>query len=374
MSLKAVTKKVLSEFISMRISMHRNSESKLTTEKAKAIVEKAYNFKKYECDGHVCESTEYDISLIIPVYNGEKYLETCIESLVNQRTSYKYELIFINDGSTDASKDILKKYEMIPNVVIISQDNRGISGTRNRGIEIARGKYIGFVDNDDYVAEDYVESIMSLADELNADVIKCRCVEFDSSTGKTLHCFGTAEDLIYKNGLGDDLPEFDGFVWGGCYRKDFWGKISFPEGYWYEDMITRFLLYRRAKIFGYLGRGLYFKREHTNNSAKKIWGSGNVKSLDQYYLTKELIRINDELGLDRDKVLFRLIVCEFGFMLGHRTKLLDNSIREAIFVLASDEINGFPENFDYDDVFCKCLREKDYKLWKLATSLREARY
>ena len=230
------------------------------------------------------------------------------------------------------------------------------------------------MDNDDYVSEDYVEKMMSLADKINADVIKCGCVEFDSDTGNLLHDFGTHEDAVYENGLGRNLLKYDGFIWGGCYRKDFWGKTIFPKDYWYEDMITRFLPYRRAQRFGYIGESMYYKREHATNSAKKLWVSGNVKSLDQYYLVKELMRMNDEMGLERDEILFRLIVSEFGFMLGHRTNRLNNKIRKAVFVLASEEVNSFPKGYDFDDLFCKSLRNKDYTLWRLATLLRESMY
>ncbi|SCX18155.1 Glycosyltransferase involved in cell wall bisynthesis [Lachnospiraceae bacterium YSD2013] len=374
MHIKQILKRIMSMCFELMIKHHKTSASKVPPEDARRIIGDVYQPIKYECTGRVSEEIEYEISFIVPVYNGEKYLEKCIESLVNQKTERKYELIFINDGSRDSSMDILNKYESLPNVVVLSQENSGISRTRNKGIEISRGKYIGFVDNDDYVSEDYVEKMMSLADRLQADVIKCGCVEFDSDTGKLLHDFGTHEDATYENGLGKDLLKYDGFIWGGCYRKDFWGSTIFPKDYWYEDMITRFLPYRRAKTFGYIGESMYYKREHATNSAKKIWVSGNVKSLDQYYLTKELIRMNEELGLPKDEVLFRLIVSEFGFMLGHRTKHLEDNIREAIFVMASEELKNFPESYDFDDLFCKSLRKKDYKLWKLATSLRETRY
>lgn len=374
MHIKQILKRIMSMCFELMIKHHKTSASKVPPEDARRIIGDVYQPIKYECTGRVSEEIEYEISFIVPVYNGEKYLEKCIESLVNQKTERKYELIFINDGSRDSSMDILNKYESLPNVVVLSQENSGISRTRNKGIEISRGKYIGFVDNDDYVSEDYVEKMMSLADRLQADVIKCGCVEFDSDTGKLLHDFGTHEDATYENGLGKDLLKYDGFIWGGCYRKDFWGSTIFPKDYWYEDMITRFLPYRRAKTFGYIGESMYYKREHATNSAKKIWVSGNVKSLDQYYLTKELIRMNEELGLPKDEVLFKLIVSEFGFMLGHRTKHLEDNIREAIFVMASEELKNFPESYDFDDLFCKSLRKKDYKLWKLATSLRETRY
>src|SRR5690606_18456015 len=88
------------------------------------------------------------ISVIIPVYNGEKYLENCIKSLQNQ-TLKEIEFIFINDGSNDNTLSILKKYENDPRIKVFSQINKGVSAARNKGIQKATGEYIGFLDCDD---------------------------------------------------------------------------------------------------------------------------------------------------------------------------------------------------------------------------------
>lgn len=375
MKIKKIFKRIFAKNLKRRIDSHKVTESKMTILKAEEILGKVYTKQSYEMNGRVCEKENYELSLIIPVYNSEKYLEECIESLISQDTKRKYELIFINDGSTDNSLDILKKYESLENVVIISQENQGIANTRNKGIAISRGMYIGFVDNDDKVSKEYVEKLLSAANKNEADIVKCGCIEFDSETGKQLHDFGKHEDFSYDRELGEDLFKFDGFIWGGCYKKSFWNDIQFPDGYWYEDMITRFLLYRQAKSFQYIGNTLYYKREHGNNSAKKIWVSKDVKSLDQLYLVKELIRLCGEKGMKKDKVLFKLIVSEYGFMLGHRTADLDDKIREAAFVLAAHEVSLFPEEYDeHINPFETSLRNRDYDLWKMLSKFRELTY
>ena len=100
------------------------------------------------------------VSVCIPVYNMEKYIEDCIKSLVNQ-TLKEIELIFVNDGSTDNSLNILNEYKkQYPDIIkVISQENKGLGGARNKGLELASGEYIGFVDADDFVEPNMYERL-----------------------------------------------------------------------------------------------------------------------------------------------------------------------------------------------------------------------
>jgi len=114
-------------------------------------------------------NTPFDISIIIPVYNCENYIEDCIKSLLLQK-KISTEIIFINDGSTDNSKSIIEKYKkQYDNIVLINQENQGAATARNRGIEIASGTYILFVDADDIVIED---SLCQLLHDANKDYIE----------------------------------------------------------------------------------------------------------------------------------------------------------------------------------------------------------
>lgn len=111
------------------------------------------------------------VSIIVPVYNVENYLERCLDSLVNQTLS-EVEIICIDDGSTDASAEILEQYEKeFHNIVVIKQKNKGVSIARNNGINIAHGEYIAFVDSDDYVEEDMCEEAYQLAKKHSADIV-----------------------------------------------------------------------------------------------------------------------------------------------------------------------------------------------------------
>lgn len=113
------------------------------------------------------------VSICVPVYNMEKYLKDCVESLINQ-TLKEIEIIFVNDGSTDNSVEILKKYQKkYHNIKVITQENQGLGGARNTGIENANGEYIGFVDADDFVEKDMYERMYNEAKKQKAEIVMC---------------------------------------------------------------------------------------------------------------------------------------------------------------------------------------------------------
>ena len=114
------------------------------------------------------------VSVIVPVYNQEKRLHRCMDSLVNQ-TLDSIELIVINDGSTDKSLKVLNEYkEKYPKKIkLITRENKGISITRNEGLSIAKGKYVGFVDSDDYVELDMYEKLYNKVEQEKCDIVIC---------------------------------------------------------------------------------------------------------------------------------------------------------------------------------------------------------
>lgn len=115
-----------------------------------------------------------DVSVIVPAYNAEAYIRKCLDSLLNQ-TKKEIEIIAVNDGSKDKTLDILNEYKSnYPEIItVISQENQGLSTTRNNGIKVARGKYIAFVDSDDYVKEDMLEVMFNKALQGDYDVVAC---------------------------------------------------------------------------------------------------------------------------------------------------------------------------------------------------------
>ena len=114
----------------------------------------------------------YDLTIIVPVYNSENWLKECMESIVLQKTKYSFQIIAIDDGSTDRSGQILNQYIKNPCVEVIRQENKGYSGARNAGLERVKSKYIMFVDSDDVLLPNAIECLLSKAYLEDADIVE----------------------------------------------------------------------------------------------------------------------------------------------------------------------------------------------------------
>ncbi len=190
------------------------------------------------------------VSVIIPVYNSEKYLSDCIESFLKQ-TYNNYELIVIDDGSKDSSYAIMQNYSLrYPDKVrIFTQDNAGVAITRNRGIGYANGKYVMFADNDDFVEVDYIETMITAIEKENLDMVVCSSRKVDES-GKEL----------YQQVLADD--EWSKFrmitPWGRIIKKSFLvdNDIEFGDFKLGEDSyftVTAYNHTNKIKTMSYIG-------------------------------------------------------------------------------------------------------------------------
>lgn len=158
--------KIASQFYLMLSRIAWINSSKMTEGQAEKILRDAgYPFKPLWGELPKLSENTKDLSIIIPVYNSERFLAKCLDSILNQQTQFDYEVICINDGSKDSSLQILNRYkELFSNkMVVVSQQNLGISTTRNNGIAMAKGEFVGFLDNDDtgfssVCGENYAES------------------------------------------------------------------------------------------------------------------------------------------------------------------------------------------------------------------------
>ena len=113
------------------------------------------------------------VSIIIPVYNTEKYLSKCLESVINQ-TYKNLEIILINDGSTDKSKEICESFaKKDKRIQILNKENSGVSSARNHGMRLAKGQYIAFIDGDDYAEENYIEELLKNLKQTESDCVLC---------------------------------------------------------------------------------------------------------------------------------------------------------------------------------------------------------
>lgn len=205
-----------------------------------------------------------DISIIVPIYNAEKYIDKCIESILNQ-TKQELEVILINDGSTDKTEQIISLYND-NRIKYYKNKNQGIGKTRNYGISRASGKYIMFVDSDDYLEKDACELLFEKAEEDNLDMVICdfyeefetgqkreeRIIDFKNTTVKE------TPELLYKVNLSP---------WNKLYNADMIkaNNIIFEENLKYEDTPFVFISMDKAKKIGKVNKCLNHYIIHSNS-------------------------------------------------------------------------------------------------------------
>lgn len=165
------------------------------------------------------------ISIVVPVYNTEKYLEKCLDSLVGQ-TLQEIEIYCVNDGSIDGSERILKKYAELysDKIKVLTKKNGGLASARNEALPYLKGEYIGFVDSDDWVDNNMFEKMYRKAKETQSDIVICDMVDHYK------------EELVYHN--SSDLKNKFMITPSACnkiFRRDLVKSDKFPENLWYED-------------------------------------------------------------------------------------------------------------------------------------------
>lgn len=212
------------------------------------------------------------ISVILPVFNGEKYLKKAIESVLNQ-TFTNLELIIVNDGSTDDSLNIINEFDD-DRIKLINQANQGPGAARNNALEIATGKYIMYLDSDDYFTSDALEVAYGEITRFNTDLTFFQMVNFDGEKFYENDWFDMKTfDETFENRVftPQETPGsiFDLSV-GVCqkiYSHEFLKKINarFPEGIFFEDMPFFYYVYLKAERISIIKKKLYVRRKHTSS-------------------------------------------------------------------------------------------------------------
>ena len=231
------------------------------------------------------------VSVIVPIYNVEEYLEECLESIRNQ-TYTNIEVILVNDGSTDGSREICESYcEKDIRFRLINQENQGQSVARNRGVKESVGQYIMFVDSDDVVNTDVLEVLLPYM-KTDVDIVECEMTRekeaFFLNKIPTIVFEGNSKEAIL-NCIAFRAVKFCAFT--KLYRREIVEKIPFLEGYIYEDVFTgiNYLNHiRKIIVIDYIG---YYYRVRPNSTMTK---SFSEKNLDIFPIGKKLIESFDD--------------------------------------------------------------------------------
>lgn len=254
------------------------------------------------------------ISIIVPVYNVEEYLEECLES-IRQQTYTDIEVILVNDGSTDSSKEICERFcQADSRFRLINQENQGQSVARNRGVKESVGQFIMFVDSDDVINTNVLEVLLPYM-KTDVDIVECRMTrkkeEFFLNKTSTIVFEGNSKEAIL-NCIAFKEVKYCAFK--KLYRREIVEKIPFLEGYIYEDVFTgiNYLKHiRKIVVIDYIG---YYYRVRANSTMTK---SFNEKDLDIFKVGNQLI---DSFKDDENMLPY---IGYFLFYLGHGHYLKD---------------------------------------------------
>lgn len=248
-----------------------------------------------------------DISIIVPVYNVEKYLNRCLDSIINQ-SFINFELILINDGSTDKSGKICDKYAQIDKRVrVIHKKNEGVSLTRNLGINIAKGDYITFIDSDDWIEQDFLKKAIEYIKENNVSILITGFV-FENNK-KIFNTFNAKKDEILLN---DEIKKeflkqnkFSWTVYDKFFKKEIIKKYKFDSRFKIgEDMLFCWQILKNEKKIGYLP---LYKYHYDISASKTMTSNFSLKWFDGIKVKKIIYK--DVRNISRELELLARIVC-----------------------------------------------------------------
>ena len=204
---------------------------------------------------------QMDYSVIIPIFNAETTLRRCLDSLVDQSFD-DYELLLINDGSTDGSDAICREYANVyPCIRYFAKENGGVSSARKLGLEQAKGEYILFVDSDDWIEPNMVEALVICAQQTHADIVRCGYYEEDGPQHLAF-CSKAQTRCPDQNTLIVDLMNdglMSGALWNKLYRHSALGETRFQNGY-SEDILFNYLLLAKEPKVVYVSEAYYHYR------------------------------------------------------------------------------------------------------------------
>lgn len=244
------------------------------------------------------------ISIIVAVYNTEKYLERCIESLLKQ-TYKNIEIIIVEDCSTDSSKKILKKYKNQKNIkTFYNKENRGLSYSRNYGLKKATGDFIGYIDSDDYVEPDYYEKLMSSIKDNKSDIAICDIKLVDEQTNKIQRCKCYANDFDVYSVVNN------GFAASACnklFKRKIVEKYPFAEGKVNEDIAVVIPTVIQAKKISYADT-CYFYVQRGGSIQNSKFSDKRFDIFDGVKTTLERIKNEQDYEFYKNAIVYNQLI------------------------------------------------------------------
>lgn len=302
---------------------------------------------------------EVKVSVIVPVYNVEKYLDQCLDSLVRQ-TLQEIEIIVVNDGSPDNSQTIIDRYveEYPEKVVGYIKENGGLGDARNFGIECAHGEYIGFVDSDDWVDVKMFQSMYEMAKKENDDVVICDFIEINDGwkSGHVAHGFRGDTTSFPIDKYLYILNSLDpATACNKIYKNTLFHIKKFPQQ-WYEDMATTPILLSYANKIGYMPIALYYYRQIAQSITKRIGDPRTLQVLESWRVCME--EVQRDFLEPMEAAVYRSICTFLYFKPEFAQQFLDFAKENKERFLKNAVIKGWIDRKEVENLFKKRLIPK----------------
>ena len=284
-----------------------------------------------------------EISVIVPVYNGIPYIENCLSSIVNQ-SFQDFELIVINDGSNDRTKDVLQSFNIkYDNIKIINQENQGLYETRKRGLSIAKGKYISWLDADDFMGKDMLKKMYEIAEKNDSDLVICNYEFYPKKISTKEKWFRE-----FKGVVDVDFVERNSQPWNKLVKRDLLEKLNIGDMFpsCFDEAYIKVLM--NAKNVVTINDKLMYYRVSSDTMSSSYT---NIAHYERFITASKnlLVVMNDMNEYWREYFEYRVIYYSLMSMLVaafSKNKIKYNEIKESLF----DFDNLFKQNKHIDHI------------------------
>ena len=247
------------------------------------------------------------ISVIVPIYNVEKYICKCVDSLINQ-TYKNLEIILVDDGSPDNCPQICDEYSEKDNrIKVVHKKNGGLSVARNAGMKMATGEYISFIDSDDYVSYDFIETLYNVAVKQNSEIVECDLLKFNEDKPVDYKNDCNLEITTYETEMGLSMliaeKGFHQHVWNKLYKADIALKIYFKKGKINEDEFWTYQIFGQAKRISKINKVMYYYLQRSGSIMGNSYNLGRLDALEakeqrQVYIEKNFLNLSLQSKID----------------------------------------------------------------------------
>lgn len=237
------------------------------------------------------------VDVIIPVYNVSLYLRQCINSILNQ-TYKNLNIIIVDDGSTDGSSSICDEYSQYNNITVIHQKNIGLSGARNKGLTLLKGEYIMFVDSDDWIEPNTIETLLTAQKKYSAEIVCCKFFfEYKEKTIRTCNNDGKIKIYNQEEALRDLFNKHSiGYAaWGKLYKRDIFEQIEFPIGKIHEDIPITPKLFLKCKCIIAINKALVHYRQQEGSLSRDNYKKAHHSLYEFSVLNRYIVDIYPSL-------------------------------------------------------------------------------